>query len=136
MVDNQSTICYNSDMTRSEQNKLRKDLRAQGFRARVEQQGAGWRVIVSQIAPAQPASELLSTRVRRRWQRINSATAGPQTTVRSPLWRYYLLDWLKGNGWPYARMLRFGNADAVYELEHDRNFWLILTGELTGELDA
>jgi hypothetical protein len=27
-------------------------------------------------------------------------------------------------------MLRFGNADAVYELEHDRNFWLILAGEL------
>jgi len=117
-------------MTRSQQTELRKALRTQGFRARVEQQAGGWRVTVSQIAPARPASELLSTRARRRWQRSNDSDYRPQATVLSALWDRSLLTWLKLNGWPYARIIRASTSDVVYELEHDRNFWLILKGEL------
>lgn len=110
-------------MNRRQQTDLRKTLREQGYRARIEQRGRAWRAIVSLNLQIAEPSELLSVRAQRRWHRTHD-----QLPVVAPsrLWSSQLVDWLKHNGWPFARLVRESAGQAVIELQHDFNFWQLM----------
>jgi hypothetical protein len=118
-------------MTRDQQTQLRKNLRAQGYRSSIEQRGLSWRLTVS---VSNVKTEFVrQDYVRNEHGRIKRNPDGTYQTVEVVELRQqyqlnlpFLLSHLKTNGWPLVRLLRSSTNEAVFELDHQNNFWKML----------
>lgn len=114
-------------MTKQKQTEIKKSLRDQGYRSRIEQSGRAWRIIVSQIPLVQKPTNY-------KWSRDTKGNFAKEelppefydrpTSTAATASR--LLSWFRENGWPYARVIRVGSSDIQFELDHEHNIWKIL----------
>lgn len=114
-------------MTRQKQTEIKKSLRDQGYRSRIEQRGKAWRITVSQIPSVQrPVSHKWRRDAKGVLIKEESAPTFYDRSTSTAITASRVLSCLKENGWPFARVIRVGSGDIVFELDHEHNIWKTL----------
>lgn len=110
-------------MTKNQQLELKQKLRKMGYHGSVHQQGLSWRVTVSKC-PQHLESYTVKIKTRYHPPREEPETL---TTISRPrqieMSKGFLLAWFHANGYAYARMLRAGSSEIVFEIDHAHNIW-------------
>lgn len=114
-------------MTKQKQTEIKKSLRDQGYRGRIEQRSNAWRITVSQIPPVQhPISYKWHRDPKGVLIKEESAPTFHDRSTSTAITASRLLSWFRENGWPCARVIRVGSGDIVFELDHKHNIWKTL----------
>ncbi len=114
-------------MTNQKQTVIKKSLRDQGYRCRIEQRGPAWRITVSQMPlELQPKTKTWRRDEKGRYVTEESPPAFHDRPTSTIITASRLLSWFKENGYPYARVIRVGSSDIQFELDHEHNIWKTL----------
>lgn len=114
-------------MNRRNQTELKKKLRDMGYQCRPEQRGKALRITVSQMPlELQPPTKTWRRDEKGRYVTEESPPAFHDRPTSTVIAAARLLSWFKENGYPYARVIRVGSSDIVFELDHEHNIWKTL----------
>lgn len=114
-------------MNRRNQTELKKKLRDMGYTGRLEQRGPAWRITVSQIPlVVQPPTKTWRRDEKGRYVTEESPATYHSRPTSAVITAAQLLSWFKENGYSYARVIRVGSSDVVFELDHEHNIWKTL----------
>jgi hypothetical protein len=112
---------------------LEKALRENGFRAAIFRHGKSWRLKVSvskltcefvkEEYDRNERGALVWDDAKRGWKTKQVIELRQKTVLDTNLIQSFLIT----HGFKYSKLIRSGSSDALFEVDHDHNFWKILS---------